>query len=116
MCSDNDDAVDKDARRDNRLGVEFAKLDHTINLDHREISGHRHDRIEIPRRLYVSQITPAVGLVGLDQRDIALQRLLEHMQAAIDLAGFLALAELCPCRNRREKSRFRVCAKRRIPE
>jgi hypothetical protein len=38
------------------------------------------------------------------------------MQAAIDLAGFLALAELCPCRNRREKSRFRVCAKRRIPE
>jgi hypothetical protein len=26
------------------------------------------------------------------------------MQAAIDLAGFLALAELCPCRNRREKS------------
>jgi hypothetical protein len=94
----------ENARGNNRFGIHFAQLHHRVNLDDGQIRGHRHDWVEIPRRLYVGQVAPAVGLVGFDQRDIALQRLLEHMQPAVDFAGFLALPKLCPRRNRREKS------------
>src|SRR6185437_1832806 len=58
-----------------------------------EICRHRHHRIEVPRRFAVGEIAPAIGAVGAAERDVALDRLLQHIELAIDLARLLALAE-----------------------
>src|SRR5262249_57050983 len=61
----------------------------------------RHRRVEVTRRFAIGQVAPAVGAVGREQRDIAFERLFEHIQAAVDLAMLLAFGEPRADRNRR---------------
>ena len=44
----------------------------------------RHDRAEVARRLAVDEVAPAVGLERLDQGDVGVDRILEHVVAAVD--------------------------------
>ena len=78
---------------------------------------HRHHRIEVPRRFAIDEIAPAVATLGPDERDIGLDRPLQHVQFAVQRARLLALGDLRPGRDariefRRCRRRQRGCARR----
>src|SRR5207344_1533302 len=50
-------------------------------------------RPEVARALAVGEVSPAVGAVGLDQRVVGVDRVLEHIVAAADAPRLLALRE-----------------------
>lgn len=58
------------------------------------LRGHGHHRAEVARGLAVDQVAPAVAALGLDQRHVAVDRVLEHVLLAVDLAGFAVAREL----------------------
>ncbi len=93
MGSRHDNTIDENSGRYDVLGIKLAEFDEGIDLDNGERCRHGGNRIEIPRRLPVGQVAPAIGLCRFHQRDVALQRLLEDMQPPVDLAVLLALAE-----------------------
>ena len=79
--------------------------------------GCRHHRIEIPRRLLVGQVAPAIGVPRLDQGDVARAAPCSstHILPA-DFAGFLALGRAwcrrrSACRSRGRRRRRRACAR-----
>ena len=86
------------------FGVERAKLHHLAHLRHREARRRRHHRIEVPRRLAIDEIAPAVAALGLEERHVGLDRRLEHVQLAVDGAALLALAEPRSGRDAREET------------
>ena len=51
---------------------------------------HRHHRAEIARSLPEQEVAPTVATLGLDQCDVTVDRVLQHVQPSVDLAGFLA--------------------------
>src|SRR5690606_31194550 len=89
-----DDAVHKDARSDDRLGVERAQPDDLVDLGDRGRRRRGHDRPEVAGSLAEDQIAPAVGLERADEREIRTDRILEQVGLALDLADLLALGEL----------------------
>ena len=56
----------------------------------------RHHRIEIPRGFAIDEIAPAVALVGLHQRHVGLDRLLEHVVPPVDARVSLPSARSVP--------------------
>src|SRR5471030_3127316 len=93
IASQLDDAIDEDAWRRNAFGVERAERNDLADLDDAERGCHRHCRVEVARRFSVGEISPSVGAVRLEKRDIALQGRLEHVELAVNLARLLALGE-----------------------
>ena len=82
--------------------------------------GHGDDRIEVPAGLLVGQVAPAVGLPRFHQADIALQRVLQDVGAAVDLAMFLADGHLGADagggeERRARRRRRRACARPGCP-
>ena len=63
------DALHENARRDDLVGVDLARLDEMLDLGDRHLAGGRHHRIEIPRRLAIDEIAFGIGLPGMDERD-----------------------------------------------
>ena len=55
--------------------------------------GGGHDRPEVAGGLAVDEVAHPVGPVGADQRDVALDRVLEDVGAAVDHPGLLALGQ-----------------------
>ena len=55
--------------------------------------GGGHDRAEVAGGLAVDEVAQPVGAVGPDQRDVAADRVLQDVRAAVDLAGLLALGQ-----------------------
>ena len=94
-AADRDDALDEDARRDDRLGIERAERHDLAHLDDRALRRRGHDRPEVARGLAVDEVAPAVGALGLDQREVGVDRILEHVVAAVDRR-----ASPCPRRAR----------------
>ena len=54
---------------------------------------HRHDRIEVPRAVAMRQVAETVRLPGIDQRDIAENRVFQQAVAAVDDPGFASLGQ-----------------------
>ncbi len=90
------------ARRHAIGAVSYTHLD--VYKRQRQLRRHRHGRGEIARRHAIGEIAPAVGSLRLDQRDIALERLFEHVFTTIDRAGLLAFRELGAGRGGREET------------
>src|SRR4051812_20412028 len=104
-----DDALDEDSGRDNRFRIETAEVDGLAHLRDRALRRGRHDRTEVPRRLAIDEVPPAVAAVGLDQRDVGVDRMLEHVLPAIDLPRLLAFGEQRAVTGRAEE-RADACA------
>src|SRR5690606_8011334 len=82
------DTVDKDARRHNGLGVKLAQFHDFVYGCDGELGRGGHDGPEVASGLAIHQVAPAVAAFGLDEGDVAMDRLFEYILAAIDLAGF----------------------------
>src|ERR1700686_3639165 len=63
------DALNENPRRDDRFRIQFTQRDHLSHLRDSTFCGGDHDRSEIARGLAVHKISPAVSLLGLDQRE-----------------------------------------------
>ena len=100
---DRDDALDEDSRRDDVFRVEAAQRDHFAHLRDRALGRAGHDRPEIARGLAIDEVAPAVALLGLDQREVGVDRILEHVVAAVDDARFLAFGQQRAVAGGREK-------------
>ena len=88
-----DHPVHEDARRHDDLGVQLAGLDDLAHLGDRDGRGRGHHRPEVPGGLAVDEVAHPVRAVGADQRDVAVDRVLEDVGATVDLAGLLALGQ-----------------------
>ena len=75
-------------------GIELAEGDDPVHGGDRRLRRHRHHRAEVARRHAIGQVAPAVAALGLDEGEVAVDRRLEHVHAAVDLARLLALGEL----------------------
>src|SRR5512133_661276 len=76
LALDPDDLVHKDAGGDDVLGVELAELGNLVHRGHRLLAGHGHDRAEVARCHAEHQVAPAVAAFSLDQREVAVDRVL----------------------------------------
>uniref|UniRef100_A0A0N4ZXT0 PE-PGRS family protein n=1 Tax=Parastrongyloides trichosuri TaxID=131310 RepID=A0A0N4ZXT0_PARTI len=88
-----DDAVDIDARRVDGVGIEGAFGDDLLDLDHGGLSGRRHVRIEVARRLAEHQVPGRIGPPGLDDRQVGAQPGLAHIIIALEGLDGLALGD-----------------------
>jgi hypothetical protein len=97
-------ALHEDPRRDDHLGVERAELHGFAHLHHRASGGRGHDRREVARGLAVGEVAPAIRAVGLDERVVGVDRILEHVVAIADAPSLLAFGEQRAEGRRREES------------
>src|SRR6478735_3340256 len=88
-----DDAVDVDARGDHVLRVQPAGGHDPGDLDDGVLRGRCHDGAKVPGGLAIHQVALAVSLQGLDEGDVGVDGGFEHVAAAVDDPGFLALGE-----------------------
>ena len=76
-----------------RVGVDRAGLDDLLDLDDRDLAGHRHRRVEVARRAAEHEVAGLVGALRLDQRDLGQQGALHDVGVAVELARLLALGD-----------------------
>ena len=91
-----EDALHEDARGVHGVGVDLARLDQLLDLGDRDARGHGHHRGEVARGLAVDQVAVAVALPGLHEREVGLERQLEHVRAAVDTRVSLPSATSVP--------------------
>ena len=65
------------------------------HLGDRHAPGHRRERVEVPRRPPVYEVSEWVGLPRLHERKVGVQRSLKQVDAPVDLLGRLALGDRC---------------------
>src|SRR4051812_11756906 len=88
-----DQMVDQHGGRHDGIGRYHPDRHDILSLCHDNTSGHGHQRIEVPRRQRISQIADVVGLLGVDESKLGLERFLEKKRASVDLKGLLALLD-----------------------
>src|SRR3954463_5620541 len=76
------------------VGIDLADLDQLLDLGDGDLAGLRAQRIEVARGLLEHEVAPAVALPGLDDGEVAADRVLEHAVPAVDLPGILAVGDL----------------------
>src|SRR5689334_6485603 len=101
---DADDPLHEDPGSDDAFGVERAEWNHLVHRRDRRLRRHCHHRAEVARRHPVREVAPAVAALGLDEGDVGVQRCLEDVHPAVDLARLLALRELGAVAGRREEA------------
>src|SRR5450759_2111543 len=89
-----DDAFDVNARRDDVVGIEIARLHQVLDLGDRHLAGGRHHRIEIARGLPIHEIAFGIPHPGVHDREIRDQTALHDVALAVELALFLALGDV----------------------
>ncbi|ABA51189.1 hypothetical protein BURPS1710b_A1553 [Burkholderia pseudomallei 1710b] len=99
-----DDALHEDAGRHDVFRIQRAERHDLRHLHDRRLRGHRHHRPEIARGLPIDEVAPAVAPVRLHEREIRMDRRLEHVVLAVDHARFLAFGELRAVARRREEA------------
>ena len=65
----------------------------TSHLDHGDLAGGRHHRVEIARRLAEHKIALGVCLPGVNDRQVGAQRPLHHIFLAVEFTHFLAFGD-----------------------
>src|SRR3546814_661151 len=103
-------AMHIDAGQMNLIGIETTGVDDFLDLDNGDLARHGHIGIEITRRLAKHQITAAVGLVGLDQRDVRNNGTIHDVFLAVELADLFAVGNNGTNAGKREEGRNAVAA------
>ena len=88
-----DEPLHEDARRVHVIGIDLADLHDLLGLGDADAARGRGHRIEVARRLAIDEVAGLVGLPGLDERHIRVQRALHHVLLAVELARLLALRD-----------------------
>src|SRR6478735_9424215 len=76
--ADLDDPVHVDARQVDRIRVEIPRLDELLHLCDADPPRHRRERVEVARGLVEHEVAVTVALGGVHEREVGLDRLLEH--------------------------------------
>src|ERR1700746_975041 len=71
------------------VGVDCASFDQMLDLHYRDPPGCRHHRIEVACRLSVDEITLAIGLPSMNDREVGDEASFHHITLAIEFADFL---------------------------
>ena len=79
---------------DDVVGVDLAVGHQVLDLGHDHVRRGRHDRIEVPRGLAIDQVALVVRLPGMHHRQVGAQAAFQHVDAAVELLGLLALGDL----------------------
>src|SRR5690242_7978275 len=87
------DALDEDARRVDRIGIERSDRHQLFHFRNRDLAGRRHHRIEVPRRLAEDEIAFRVAFPRFDNGEIGLQSALEDVGLAVELLVLLAFGD-----------------------
>ena len=82
-----------DARRDDVVGIDLARLDQVLDLGDRDLAGGRHHRIEVARGLAVDEVALGVALPGVHDREVGDEAALHDVVLAVELALLLALGD-----------------------
>src|SRR5580698_8536991 len=90
-----EDALHVDAWRVNLVRIELARLDQKLDFGNRDPAGGRHHGIEVPRRLAINEIAPAIALPRFNEREVGGHTALKNIRPAAELACLLALGYNC---------------------
>src|SRR5271154_3200073 len=90
---DVNDALNVNARGDDMVAVDLARLDQMLDLGDGEPAGRRHHRIEVARRLSVDEIAFGVALPGMDEGNVGDEPGLHDVGLVVEVADFLALGD-----------------------
>ena len=74
-----------------------------VHAGHGNAGGHRHDGPEVARRHAVDEVAPAVATLGLDEREVGMNRAFQHVTTPVDQARLLALRQFGPKAGGREE-------------
>src|SRR5215813_2398542 len=75
------------------VGIDLSRFYQVLDLDDRDLGSRCHHGIEVLRRLPIDEVAPLVALPGLDQGEIGLQRVFQHIGSPFELARFLAFGD-----------------------
>src|SRR3954470_6387770 len=92
-----------ETRGHHRFGIEHAEVDDLVHLRHGTLRRCGHDRTEVACGLAICEIAPAIAALGFDEREITVDRVLEHVVATVDDARLLAFREQRSIACRREE-------------
>ena len=111
-----DDAFDVDARRDDVVGVDIARLHQVLDLRDGDFPGGRHHRIEVTRGLSIDEIAFGIGHPGMHDRQIGNDAPLHDVALAVELAFLFALGDVgagtgAGKESRNARARRRGCAR-----
>src|ERR1700730_1852960 len=85
------DALDENARRMDRFGIDVSRRDDVLDLRDRHLAGSGHHRIEVARRLPIDKIAFRVALICVDDRDIGDESALHDIGRAVEVAQLLPI-------------------------
>src|SRR5690606_29327213 len=88
-----DQALDEDTGGDHGFRVQLAQLAHPAHRSNGVTGSHGHHRTKVAGGFAIHQVAPAVADFSLDHGVVHMDRVFEHVLAAVDLPGFLALGE-----------------------
>src|SRR5580704_14730366 len=106
-----DDTVDEYGRRNNAFRIEASGRDDLFDLDNRGFCGGGHNRVEVPRRLTINQVSHVVGTMRANERIIGAERLFQDVTLPSNHSLLFAAADFGSHSNRREES-WDSCAER----
>src|SRR5580700_499901 len=78
------------AGRMHLVRLNLAGFNQLLDFGDSDLRGGRHHGIEVARGLAINQVSPPIALPRLDQREVGLERMFEHVRAAVELARFFA--------------------------
>src|SRR5262245_46571884 len=85
------DVLHEDARRVHGVGGNLSWIDEALDLRNGASGGRGHHRIEVARGFPVNEIAKTVPTVRAHEREVCLERQLEHIRPAVDDARLLTL-------------------------
>src|SRR5947209_3317045 len=85
--------LDVNTGRDDLGRIEFTGLDQLLDLSNGHPASRRHHRIEVASRLPVHQVAVAVALPCFHQGEVRRESTFQQINAAIELACFLAIRD-----------------------
>src|ERR1700730_5601348 len=99
------DALNENAWRMDRVGIDFSRRDEMLDLRDRHLAGGGHHWIEVARRLAIDKIAFRVALIGVDDRDIGDESALHDTGHAVEVAQLLPIGNDSPNAGLGEKRR-----------
>lgn len=92
-----DNTLDVDTGQVDGSRIDLAGLDDVLSLDDGHLGVTAHGTVEVGGRVAELAVTKLVGLPGLDESVVTLDRLLHDVALAIEHLGVTRLTELCDC-------------------
>src|SRR5688572_9825927 len=86
-----DQIIDKHRRCHDGIRRDHPDGHDVLGLGQDDTGGHGHQRIEVPCGQRIGQIADVVGLLGVEESEVGLDRFLEKERAPINLKGLLTL-------------------------